>query len=326
MIGKFFEKIAGCLYKENDLSDFTWSLCEISPDFKLWFLKYFFNDFDAKENDIIMIREYSSGKSRVDFYIVAAKVEFIIEVKIYDQNHHFDQYITDYPDANRGYIAAYPLPEIEGYSVRQWSDFYFHLEKLMMSHTNDKPDYPVILGYMQYLKNVCSIHKLQKMKFDNLQSLFEFNKLIEETILSYPHLKTSLWRMATSFDETRFGWYFNVSKKDVKSSICPWIGIYFQEYTAIYLEISESSCRSVYEWLYPKLRKQKFDLHFWDQPYNDDSYNYNSICFELKEEHFGHFNDCEATVEKQQQLFREYLLELLNLFEPHFPQDNPNPI
>lgn len=42
MIKLFLENLSYRMFKENDVSDITWALCNTSPRFRDYFLHYFF--------------------------------------------------------------------------------------------------------------------------------------------------------------------------------------------------------------------------------------------------------------------------------------------
>lgn len=94
---KSFESLASRFRKENDLSDITWSLCDVCLSFRSIWLKYFFgykidiNEVESIEREVV---GHVEGSSRVDFavYMKGGKHKFIIENKIYDTNHHFGTY------------------------------------------------------------------------------------------------------------------------------------------------------------------------------------------------------------------------------------------
>lgn len=94
------------MFKEYDLSDITWALCNTSPQFRDYFLHFFFPEMKI-EKSIILDREISKDDSRVDFIIHNKNETYIIENKINNKNHHFRVYEETYnvlPE-RFGYIA-----------------------------------------------------------------------------------------------------------------------------------------------------------------------------------------------------------------------------
>ena len=95
-INIFFESMAERLTNENDLSDITYALCKTDNDFRKFFLEYCFEEAVDTDN---LIREYADEGSRPDFYFIGRdNNEYLIEVKIYDRNQHFDQYNNQFPN------------------------------------------------------------------------------------------------------------------------------------------------------------------------------------------------------------------------------------
>ncbi len=68
MIKQFFENLSYRMFKENDLSNITWTLCITCPLFRDYFIHFFFPGMDI-EKSIILDREISKDGSRVNFII-----------------------------------------------------------------------------------------------------------------------------------------------------------------------------------------------------------------------------------------------------------------
>lgn len=128
---RFFESLAERKNKENDLSDITYSLCNASPQFKRLFLEFFFKEIegieDKKLSEYKLLREYSRDNSRVDFYFEVEKKEYIIEIKINNDNDHVEQYKKDFRGTRFGWIANYIKGQINGVETRTWRDFFDYL-------------------------------------------------------------------------------------------------------------------------------------------------------------------------------------------------------
>lgn len=178
---KFFEALAERAYRENDLSDVTYAMCEASRAFKQFFLDFFFGRGTLDASTATINREYSEAWGRPDFLIRAGDVTYIVEVKIWDGNHHFEQYFNilsgklpdEGADANEeenrkiwnrlGYIANYdtikdvPVKTSDGEIVEAsklchvatWKEFVAEFEKY--DGLND----PMIRAYVGYVRNVC---------------------------------------------------------------------------------------------------------------------------------------------------------------------------
>ena len=174
---KFFEALSERAYKENDLSDVTYALCESDSCFRQFFIDFFFGKhrkIDASK--VVITREVSTEWGRPDFYIRDNNgTLFIVEVKIWDGSHHFEQYY-DILAGNQaegqktrgegdvwhslGYIANYDA--VKGVTVETnkqaaevcarvatWKEFVEELE--LYSCFNDS----AIQAYVKYVKNVC---------------------------------------------------------------------------------------------------------------------------------------------------------------------------
>ena len=152
-INIFFESMAERLTNENDLSDITYALCKTDNDFRKFFLEYCFEEAVDTDN---LIREYADEGSRPDFYFIGRdNNEYLIEVKIYDRNQHFDQYNNQFPNAKYAYISNYILNDedlceadkraLPLWKLKTWFDYY---KKLSESAIKDKD---LVVGYLSYL-------------------------------------------------------------------------------------------------------------------------------------------------------------------------------
>ncbi|MGI6495118.1 MAG: hypothetical protein ACOX5G_03355 [Kiritimatiellia bacterium] len=119
-IKSFFVNLASRLSDENDLSDFVWALCQANEGFKQFVLDFFFRDEQGgklKASEYRVDREVSLAGGRPDFVITGTddkKNRYFIEIKKWDRNHHFKQYLKelekDGHDIRRlGYITQYVL-------------------------------------------------------------------------------------------------------------------------------------------------------------------------------------------------------------------------
>lgn len=178
---KFFTALSERAYKENDLSDVTYAMCESDICFKKFFLDFFFAKDNLDASSTSIEREHSTDWGRPDFWIRTKDGSlYIVEVKIWDGNHHFEQYydilkgknVKDDSLVNKegrneiwehlGYIANYEaVKNIEVNigkgkqsvntlcKVATWKDFVEKLEG------ENKFKAPMIVAYIQYVKCVC---------------------------------------------------------------------------------------------------------------------------------------------------------------------------
>lgn len=181
---KFFGELATYFRKENDLSDVTVALCNADNEFKEIFLKFFFPQINVSEVSNILreVPDDSAKDSRVDILIKTndENISYLIEVKIYDQNHHFGQYEKAYriPKERFGYITNYNCKK-EGYVIKTWEEFYNNCCK----NSNN----PFIKAYGEYLKNVCGIDRYANnpMKIREPESEACFADTVQKIIVNY---------------------------------------------------------------------------------------------------------------------------------------------
>lgn len=120
-ISKFFTALSERAYKENDLSDITYAMCEADPVFKQFFLDFFFEDQELKAEDCSITREVAyPDRARPDLVVREKNGGvYFVEVKIWDGNHHFAQYASTLEKIEQvektkvcdhfGYIANYEV-------------------------------------------------------------------------------------------------------------------------------------------------------------------------------------------------------------------------
>ena len=147
LITKFFSLLSTRQRNENHLSDITWAMCESCPEFKHYFLAFFFGE-NPEFKRVSMQRECSRGKSRSDFYFKIGEQEYIIENKIYDRNDHFDQYIEDFKGATFGWIANYTVRNREGVVIRNWESFKQYLENSIIESNYSIATRDIIESYV----------------------------------------------------------------------------------------------------------------------------------------------------------------------------------
>jgi len=305
LVQSFFSTLSHRFYKENDLSDITWVMCESSSTFKNLFAKYFFKEL----SDVSLVpfhREYADMGSRPDFFFQLGEQKYIIEVKKYDRNYHFDQYKTDFPGVRFGWISNYKMEEQSEIEIRNWEGFKMHLE--ISSKASAEKD--LILPYISYIERVCSIIQFKKMHLDN--SLFFFNKLIEKIILnSLSEYEASLYKQAKNIDVYRNGCYFLLKKGNI--SIYPWFGIYYDEHrTCIYVGFSSNWCKMVYDAVDPANEKEG---EYFAQPERERDSDYNELCYEMKKDHFDKFNDLD--ISEQERILTCFLREVIKSIDKY---------
>jgi hypothetical protein len=155
------------MWKENDLSDLTYALCEGNIAFKQFFIDFFFGQGTIDASSAKIIREKFFDGSRPDFWIQVNGVNYIVEVKIWDGSHHFKQYLPfiDNNPNRLGYIAAYNVvADADGSPVnrsiypglRTWKELILALSSEVKEEGLGIGD-AAIIGYMKYVRSVCGI-------------------------------------------------------------------------------------------------------------------------------------------------------------------------
>lgn len=176
-LNRFFTVLSERMYKENNLSDITYALCEADVKFRQFFLDFFFHDAQLKASEVTIERETCFKKvGRPDFCMWTRDGRlYIVEVKIYDGSQHFEQYHSilkenrnDEAWKRLGYIANYeevkdvkieckPACEVCG-RVATWSGFVNGLDRYRGFED------PAIQGYAEYVRRVCPYDDFKSLK------------------------------------------------------------------------------------------------------------------------------------------------------------------
>jgi hypothetical protein len=235
---KLFSNLSYQFNRENDLSDLTWTVCQTSETFKQLFLHFFFPNtkFDRINR---FDRERTINDSRADFVVDNDGKLFVIECKINDKNHHFEQYIEAYKIEKEqlGYIVNYNLYKA-GFEVKTWQHF---CEFIQDNIPEDEAEKGLYEGYIEYLKSVCGIIKItKKMELNGVYSLYCFNQILRSVV----NRKTADFTLSyynSDFKEYYYGCKFKVEvvkKEDIWLHIGLWfdrekpvitIGVWKQE-------------------------------------------------------------------------------------------------
>ena len=226
MISLLFENLSYRFRNENDLSDITWAMCQTCESFKEDFLKFFFPKIDIKAITEFE-REKSAGDSRADFYVNSNGLTYIIECKIYDTNHHFEQYCETYdiPCERLGYIMNYNFSK-SGFSTKTWSELYDYIEKRELPENSIEQD--LYNAYLAYLKNVCSIVKINKvMNINGMYDLYCFSEVLKSLL----HRETENFKSeiySRVLKDWRAGYNIKISPtKSNLQEIWIWVGVYY---------------------------------------------------------------------------------------------------
>ena len=304
MIEIFLDILSGRKRSENDLSDITWALCLSSHSFQSLFLNFFFPD--TKFLDItIFEREKSEGDSRPDFLIENNGIIYIIECKIYDRKHHFEQYTSTFkiPNEQLGYITNYKMKQ-NGFTVKTWEELYDLVTNNLPENENEKA---LWTGYLRYLKSVCGIIKItKKMELKGMYSLYSFTELLKKLVnrterdfeLQYYSNKNIQGGNGIS------GYYFEIKySNDVIKPTWAWIGVYYERENPLIclgFDNKQDWGKPVYEIIDKHLDKIEKD-EYCTKPYREDG----AIYFELTNEKHKEFD--LSNLDGQIQIIKEYM-------------------
>lgn len=321
MIKNLFENLAYFYCWENDLSNITKILCDISPFFKKVFINFFFPDLDVKKVDSID-REIPAPKnrsSRVDLYltIMDDPLPYLIEVKIGDKNQHFGQYERDYniPSHRLGYITNYTLVQ-PGYDIKTWEQFYNHLSK-KIKKIKDGLEKELCIGFLHFLKSSCNIIKLDKpMNFNTLQSLYQFFMVLRPLMniesTEYSMVPSRFYAPAANGLPMGIQLIeFYLTPKGKKKSFYGWISLYYDRETPLITLFLDGANKKV-DSLIKNLDLFKSGKTY-EKPYadNDERWNRLGVWFDMKKSTFKKFAEA-TTIEEQNRILQNFIVEISN--------------
>ena len=318
-ISCFFANLAPRFGKENDLSDMTWAMCQASPCFMEEWIHFFFKDLDVKDIEYIEreVPDDDNSGSRVDFRITVKddSKPYLIEVKIWDQNHHFGQYEKAYKVGKErlGYITNYHLIK-EGYDVKQWREFYDTLKSGLENNSFAEEEAALIRGYCEYLKNTCGFVMItEKIDITKMTSLYDLTLVLREVAeqLKDDHFEVKNYS-TTHRDELR--WLFlEVDYKQINGwgRQYPFMGIVYNHkepspYICAGFDCRKGWAKGIVEFM--KSKSQFFsqvtrEYCSLPQPYGD-------YYFYLTDKAKQEFNDA-LNIEEQKKVLSSFLKEVL---------------
>lgn len=305
---------------ENDLSDITWAACSACPSLRRSFLAFFFPDVVFK-SDVVFEREYVMGDSRPDFYIRSGEDIYLIENKIHDRNHHFDQYTVAFgiPAERLGYIANYPMWQ-NGYTVHSWEELHDYLHEHFPSNSEEQT---IWHAYLEYVKNVCSLYrKPERIDLQGMFSLYAFCRELRTLVSRQTDFYVSeLYnnRKDTHGGGNRYGsmqdgiagCYFHLQYTDAPIAECwPWIGIYFNyenPLICIAFENNSGWGKAVCDLLPLSRVETLLAGDFYEKPYYEDG----SLFFELS--HTKHAEFQNSNLAGQRSIIEGFIDEVIKL-------------
>lgn len=237
MLVKFISNLSQRFRSENDLSDVTWTMCQTSDRFQRAFLQFFFPCLPDNCGEIWIGREDSKDDSRPDFIFYHNDETYLIENKIGDKNHHFEQYVKTFKiePSHLGYIANYPIVK-DGFDTHTWRELYFYLNKRVPDEEKQLWE-----AYLEYIKDVCCIFiSHNPMNLQGMFSLYTFYRCLDDVFVFDNKVFTS--SLYDSLKDTNGGGNFLCTPRDgvmgkyfyLKLKKCyvsdsyGWLGVYFE--------------------------------------------------------------------------------------------------
>jgi hypothetical protein len=317
MITDFFNNISDRMYKENDLSDITWALCNSSNSFRDTFLRFFFPDITISP-DIEIVREESRNDSRPDFVIHNGDDIYIIENKINDKQQHFGQYDKQFhvSPENFGYIANYHIQQPDKnkhYRIKTWEGFYKFLADF---HSENAEEMMLVRGYREYLKNICNIIDFTKpMNISGIYSLYQLIEILSKLCnRETEHYSINVYNSCRTFDNhfadhRTNGINFEVNFKVVRLHVFGWIGIFFNQETPV-ICVGFLNATNWGKRVCNLIENIDNDGKLYSAPYEEDG----AYWFDFtdgKETYEEYFN--KLSLDKQTELLRDFFDEVLEL-------------
>lgn len=313
MLISFFRHIGSFLQNENDLSDITCAMCYSSDKFKEWFIRFFFPCIDVTKISSIE-REVPDEKgkhSRVDLLIRLADDPFpyLIEVKIYDRQHHFGQYEEAYgiERDHLGYITNYVCHEGKklGYDVKTWNEWYSVLNTHVRA-MSDSEEKSLCSGYLVYLKQVCGFTNLVKSLSTNQEVLTELMKTMKAALIGC-YEKVELHITSTITADCVYTFQYKSHKGVLRGA---WLGLLDKESApkiCIGFQSNLAKAKPIYSWL-----KQNglASSDIWEE--NMSIYKYSGKCQVIPLSSNGHetFIKCTRS-EDQVSVIKDYIQKVL---------------
>ena len=304
LLNNFFIYLGVRLRNENNLSDITWALMNTIPSFQDKFLEYCFERNICVMNQTI--REDQSGDSRPDFYFEDIEGnKYLIEVKIYDKNMHFQQYINNpkYSLAEKSFIANYAHTEINGWKIKSWKGFIVFLKQKIDEFNLDEKE--IINSYINYLKATINYTEPMTMNIDNISSLYDFYLTIADVISDINDIQINEYNNSKPCTPEKYGKYFYTTRPD-QTNCYFWIGITITNPTIITFEFEYEN----HYWVPIFVKQQLINLDsgkFFNKPFIQNS----KLYIPLKDECYSILRNDNADIEGQREILYNYIKEIL---------------
>ncbi|MEY8607369.1 hypothetical protein E5360_09875 [Muribaculum intestinale] len=319
MLVKFISNLSQRFRSENDLSDVTWTMCQTSDRFQRIFLQFFFPNLPDDCSEVWIGREDSKDDSRPDFIFYYKDETYLIENKIGDKNHHFEQYVKTFKiePAHLGYIANYPIAK-DGFQTHTWRELFLHLSKNVPEGEKE-----LWTAYLEYIKDVCCIFITEKpMNLQGMFSLYTFYRCLDDVFVFdndafssalYDSLKDTNGGgnfLCTPRDGV-MGKYFSLKLKKchVKKS-WGWLGVYFDRMDPV---ICLGFCNRE-DWGKPVFNILNRDPdaipegNYASKPYEEDG----AYWFDFKKNELFNDLDLDGQVKMLREFFQEAIMAVYN--------------
>ena len=259
-ITRFFRALSERAYKENNLSDITYAMCEADLKFRQYFLDFFFRHARLDAKEVTIEREHYDRQGRPDFWIEKPKdkTPFIVEVKIWDGKHHFEDYFKILSKGDKvtvesnawkrlGYIANYSsikdVPLVgntrvgEVCRVATWKEFVKGIEHYACY------DDPIVAAYVEYVKRVCpfddfSVCEGWKIDVKDFLDIRRFEENVDAAINDASRYGCKLYRTARRFRSQQwmgqyFEWTIGGNSSLSGKTVWGWLGVYYKNGGAV---------------------------------------------------------------------------------------------
>jgi len=300
-IHSFFDLLGDRLCNENDASDILYTAIKSSKEMTKIF-NIFFGLTNLGKYEIK--REYQIGENRPDFFIKPIESpneeSVIIEVKLFDTNYHWDNYLK-IKNCKCILLSAHTIPDTQKHakwSIRYWWDLIKEME-------NTQQDNYLLISIAKYLRKVCLVKSIEKIELGNPKANLYLNRLIENIIKE----KVTPGKQRDDC-ESHFGWqyYIDISNKP----------LFWASFTYNYEETFHGMMISIWNCKEEKALSDKLSEHGYQDtlPCKDaDKRTYINV--RMKNEDFNKFINAQ-TKEQQKELLETFFDEVNQLVKDYF--------
>lgn len=201
-------------------------------------------------------RERTIEGSRPDFLITGEEGFFLVEVKLFDKNYHYDEYnrlAIDGVKPNRIILltARKPDHELGGWCVVRWGHF---IEKLEETHQQ------INFALAKYFGRVTMTKSLEAISLGRPRGILHLNRALERTIENYDSTDFQA-RIYTggrnNFSAESSGYYYEL-KHRTQPERCAWplyCLVYTDDREGIELALRQDYHRPSYDRMFGALRQ-----------------------------------------------------------------------